>query len=182
MWRKNIIYGDCMKYEDTRDLFRNGDVVFFSGGKKSLVRRAITWFTNGPIYHVGIAFWMNDGTDDRLMLAEAQPDGFRIINLSNYKDRDMTVFRSLVPWENIATVISDSTGRVSYDFIDLLFIGLHEKFGMPIPNISGPGEVCSVIVAKILSNAGVKGLDVMSSPMKLYKQFCRIERPLFKVK
>lgn len=172
------------KYNDARNLFKNGDIVFFFGGKLRWIHHLITWFTGGPHYHVGIAFWMTPHANaaPRLMLAEAQPGGYRIVNLSSYEARGMTVIRGIVPWSSIANRVVDSPGNIPYDNIDLALIGLHEKFGIRIPeSYTGVGEACSVIVAKILKAAGVDGLEVFVSPQRLLKQLVAICDPVFVV-
>ncbi len=160
-------------YSEIRQLFKNGDIVFFSKGKKNLVRRAITWFTGGPFYHVGIAFWIElDHGEKRLMLAEAQPDGFRIINLRFYNDRDMTVFSCPVDWAIIREAVTGAAGGVQYSLADLAMVGLHERFGTPISQrFKSSGGVCSTIVADMLKTGGFANLEVIVSPQRLHDQF-----------
>jgi len=111
--------------------------VFFFNGEKNIVRSAISWFTRSPHYHVNIAFWMQgrEGTE-RLMLAESQPGGFRLINLGFCRDRTMTVFERPVDWGLIRDTVVGTPGGVSYDFLDLFLIGMHERFGTPDRNAS----------------------------------------------
>lgn len=163
-----------MNYYEARDQFQDGDIVFFSGGAKNPIRRAITWFTNSSYYHVGIAFWATIEGQRKLLLAESQPGGYRVVNLGFYKDRDMTVLSCPVPWNKIADEVVSNTGVVGYGFIDLALIGLHEKFGMPITDeTDGPGDACSVVVAKILKSAGLK-LRTMVSPQRLFDQLISV--------
>lgn len=139
--------------------------MFFFNGEKNIVRSAISWFTRSPHYHVNIAFWMQgrEGTE-RLMLAESQPGGFRLINLGFCRDRTMTVFERPVDWGLIRDTVVGTPGGVSYDFLDLFLIGMHERFGTPIPAAwTGTGEVCSVLISKILRPAEMP-LDVIASP------------------
>lgn len=159
-----------MKYSQIRDSIKNGDIAFFSGGHPSFIRRVIAWFSKGEIYHTGIAFWMIEGQHKRLMLAESQPDGFRIINLSAYQDREIAIIRTGIDWRLISEETIGSAGMVKYDFVDLVAIGLHERFGVPLPKITGAGMVCSVIVAEILKGAGVKISSVMISPQRLFNE------------
>lgn len=167
-----------MNYQAARDQIKSGDIVFFSGGKRGLTRRLIEWATKGPHYHVGIAFWMTDGINERLLLAEAQPDGYRIINLGAYQNMNMTVFRCPVPWGVIADRVINSAGTVHYGLFDLVFIGLHERYGLPLPKKQlGPGDVCSVITSKILQEAGMTGLETMVSPQRLLEQLSKRQAP-----
>lgn len=145
--------------------------MFFSNGERSIIRRAICWFTRGPHYHVGIAFWVNAGGQRRLMLAESQPDGFRIINLSFYADREMTVFDCPVAWEKIQDQVVGSAGGIEYNFYNLALIGLHERFGLPVSqDNNGISNVCSGVVAKILNGGGLS-LPTLISPQRLYELF-----------
>lgn len=173
-----------MNYKLRRPDFRNGDIIFFAGGEKTWVRRLISWFT-GRHYHVGIAFWGTIvDTEPRLLIAEALPSGFRIVNLGFYKDRDMVVFRCPNPatWSQIADTVLDSTGVVPYDFLDLTLVGMHERFGTPIPRrVTGKGEICSVIVSKILQNVGVRGIGTMVSPQRLLEQLSKRRDPAFTI-
>jgi len=160
-----------MDYQTARSLFKNGDLVFFSRGHWNIVRRLIVFFSKGKYYHVGVAFWAKIGDENRLMLIESQPGGLRIINMGFLEDRDMTVFRCPVDWDIISSEMLDSTGRISYDFVDVAMIGLHERFGVPISRkITGKGEVCSVYISKMLQKAGLTGIDTLVSPNKLCKQ------------
>ena len=174
-----------MNYAQARSKFKNGDVVFFAGGKKNIIRHAITWFTNGPHYHVAIAFWARVGETKRLLISEATPDGYRVTNLSFYAARDMTVFRCPVPWGAIQGSV-EGTNNVAYSFLDILVIGLHEKFGMPLPEASdvtipGAASSCSVVVARLLKGAGATGIEIMVSPEKLLAQLSRHHDPVMKV-
>lgn len=161
-----------MNYETARSVIKSGDIVFFSGGSKNIVRHAITWFTRGELYHVGIAFWAEfENGSRRLMLAEGQPDGHRIINLSAYKDRDMTIVRIPQVWERVSESVLEEAGNLKYDLYDLLLIGLHERFGLPIDEkMGGHGDVCSVAVSKAIQKAGVTGIETMVSPQRLFDQ------------
>lgn len=160
-----------MNYEDSRHLFENGDVVFFSRGRKNMIRRIIRWFTRGSLYHVGIVFWMvADAGEPRLMLAEAQPEGYRVINLGFYRDRDMTVFRSPAPWHLVGAEVIDHAGELSYNMMDMIRIGFHERWGIALPKKSGTGYVCSVVISRMLRAAGVQGIEEMVSPQRLHDQ------------
>lgn len=163
-----------MNYQEAREKFQDGDIVFFSNGRKNFVRRVITWFSNGPHYHVGIAFWATIDDQRRLCLAEAQPGGYRIVNLAFYKDRDMTVLTCPVPWKRIADEVVSSAGVIGYGFSDLVLIGLHEKIGLPIPDkADGPGDVCSAVVAKMLRYGGLN-IATMVSPQRLLDSLVQI--------
>lgn len=162
-----------LQYENTRKFFQDGDIVFFSGGDKTLIRKIICWFSKGEQYHVGIVFWMTVGNSRRLMLAESQPDGFRIINLGFYSSRKMTVFCCPVKWSDIQERVTGSAGGVDYDFLDMALIGMHERFGTPSPGAhTGSGEVCSSIVARILNEGGMS-LQTLVSPQNLFDQFLK---------
>lgn len=169
-----------MKYDIARPLFRNGDIVFFHG--RGWMRKLVQWCTKGRYHHVGIAFWCNVGDIDRLLIAEAQPDGYRLVNLGYCEGQDLTVFRCPVDWDAIQNIVINSTGKVKYDFIDLILVGLHERFGLPIPSrLTGPGDICSVITAKILQSAGWKIDSTMVSPNKLANILAQNFKPAFEV-
>lgn len=171
-----------MTYDEARDKFQDGDIVFFCNGKKNIIRRLITWFSNGPYYHVGIAFWATIGESRKLLLAEAQPGGYRIVNLAFYKDRDMTVLTCPVPWQRIADEVVNNTGVIGYGFEDLALIGLHEKFSMPISDkTDGPGDACSVVVTKLLRHGGLH-IDTLLSPQRLFEKLINITPCRFIVK
>lgn len=170
-------------YVESRALFADGDIVFFSAGKANLVRSVIRWFSRGKLYHVGIVFWVtvNNG-QKRLILAEAQPDGYRIINLGFYRDRDMTVLRCPVPWHLIADQISGEKGVIEYSLYDLLQVGLRERFGFTIPyKKSNAVGVCSGVVSSALSAGGLLGLETMISPQRLFDHLCKTNEIIFTV-
>jgi hypothetical protein len=174
-----------MNYADARSLFQDGDVVFFSDGKTNLVRAVIRWFTKGSIYHVGIVVWMDaeEVGGRRLMLTESQPSGYRMINLGFYADRSMTVMRCPISWKSVGSIVIDHAGEVTYNFLDLLRIGLHERWGIPIRRkTGGAGYVCSVIVSRILQLGGVTDIETMVSPQRLHDQLLLSTPVLFRVK
>ena len=168
-----------MTYDEARELIPNGSVIFFSGGKRNLTRRLITLFSDGPHYHVGIAVWMKAGGKRRLMLAESQPDGFRMVTLGSYSDRNMTVIQHPGASEQVIDMAIESSGRIPYDYTDMVAILFRERLGIKVPEwATSRGDVCSVFVSKILQKAGVLGIDTLVSPEKLLTQLKEIA-PVF---
>lgn len=169
-----------MNYSAAREQFKDGDIVFFKADS-SIQSRIVRAFT-GEHTHCGVAFWMRvDGASPRLVIAEAQPGGFRIVNLSYAATRDMAIFSCPVEWSKIADNVVTLTGLTPYNLIDLAKIGLHEKFGLPLGKHTGKGLVCSEIIVKLVEDAGTELGELMVSPQRLFEMISKIATPRFKV-
>lgn len=156
-----------MTYDEARESIVDGDIVFVAGGT-SIWNKLTQLVTFSPYFHVGIAFWMRDSAyESRLFMVEAHNGGRRIVSLSSYADRPMTVVASEVPYRTYAKELLDKSGSVKYSIKDFIAIGLTETFKLKIRNASG--EVCSEMVARALNNGNLY-LPVLLSPGALYRR------------
>jgi hypothetical protein len=156
-------------YERMRSRIRSGDVVFIRSKGKAL-HTIISFFTNAPQIHVGIAFWMEVYGVKHLMIVEA--NGFtqrRIVNLSAYRDHDMDIICAPVEWESIVHLALDQIGKVKYGWNAAIYIGVSElceslfKFRLP-PMEFEISEICSKYVAELIGHE-----ESNVSPARLYK-------------
>lgn len=156
-------------YMHLRTKIKNGHLVFF--GAHTWKQKLITFFTGGSFSHCGLAVWLTDGVEDRLMLVEATHGGRRIVSLSSYCTRPFTVIDINLPYCEIANEALSQTGMVAYGYFDLLTIGVRDlmlRLGLKshLPNTEG--EVCSEFLAHTLKDAGVELSDLLLSPTDLF--------------
>jgi len=144
-----------LSYESARDQIKNGDIIFVHG-IKSIVDRAIMFFTRSSYVHVGIAFWiMTDETSSkRLMIVEAQGGTKRrIINLSYYRQYGFDVVNSPISWNEIQNMALEQIGIEKYSMVTAFYVGLREfllrRFNIKLPKSNFPGEICSEFVARL---------------------------------
>ena len=158
-------------YTYLRSKIKSGHIVFF--GAQTWKQKIVTLFTGGKFSHCGIAVWLTDGVEDRLMLIEATHGGRRVVSLSSYANRFFNVLDVGLKYSDIATDIMSQTGAVPYGNLDFVKIGLKDlmlKFGIKTMLPDSPGEVCSEFVAETLAKAGFPLQDCLISPSDLYKE------------
>lgn len=145
---------DRVKYDEIRNLVKDGDVVFTSK-RKTLVGWFIRLFTRSNYSHVGFAFWMHAAGQDRLMMVEAQGGAKRrIVNMSFYKDVDLDIMSAPKDWEEIGPAALEKLGLVEYGWLEAGYVGLREfllkYLNIKIPEANLPGEICSEYVSRVL--------------------------------
>jgi len=154
-------------YQEQRSNIQDGDIVFIHK-KHTIVSYLIATITRSQFTHVGIAFWMRvqGTTQRRLMIAEAQRlTKRRIINMSYYSERKMTIVASPKDWIGYSDEALAHLGQINYSWLDVFYIGFREFFSkwIDIKHRNFSGEICSEYVAKLM------GLDEISvSPQLLY--------------
>lgn len=152
-------------YEQARNVISDGDIVFVNNGK-SIWSKLTQFVTSSETYHCGIAFWIRDSRyKSRLMIVEANAQGRRIVTLSSYRAHDLEILGSPVDWEMHCDDILDNTGVVPYSFVEYVWIGLRELFGINRRK-DDFGEVCSKMIAEYCKRAGYS-LVTDVSPGKL---------------
>jgi len=159
-----------LTYEQARSIIEDGDIVFFHGflSIKHPIESTIRIVTSSPFTHVNIAFWVEIAGQRRLMAVEAQGGTKRrIINMSHYSDKPMTVVKGLKPWNDIA---SDALSRIEiqrYSYVTAVYAGLRDfsmhRLGAKLPKMQHPGEICSEFCARM---SGLPETDL--SPGALY--------------
>jgi hypothetical protein len=73
-----------------------------------------------------------------------------------------------VEWDLYGDELLTKTGAVDYAYINLISIGLREKFGLKLK--ASQGEVCSEMVARVLRANGVRLPTNQVSPGLLLRQ------------
>ena len=159
-------------YEQARNVISDGDIIFVNNGK-SIWSKLTQLVTSSETFHCGIAFWIRDSRyKSRLMIVEANAKGRRIVSLSSYSAHDLDILGSTVDWEMHCDPVLDNTGAIPYSFIEYVWIGLREVFGI-VRRKDDFGEVCSKMVAEYCKAAGYD-LVTDVSPGKLKTELLRL--------
>lgn len=163
-----------LKYTEARPYIENGDIVFVHGSWKHPIQSLIMLFTASEFSHVCIAFKINTGTEERLMCVESQGNTRRrILNLSFYDDRTLTVVKAPKRWEDVQQVALERIGDEKYNFIAAAYIGIRElvsrAFNLHLPSLNLPHEICSEFVASVY---GLEETEI--SPQLLYEELMKI--------
>lgn len=154
-----------MKYEDARNIAKDGDVLFLTVDKKNILSRTTSFFTKSLYTHACFVFWYKD----RLMIVESTTHGgIRIVQASTYKDRNMDLIPAPKKWEDIEWKAIERSGTAEYGWLSAIYIGIREFFFMHFnislpPNNNNRNKCCSEFVAEVL---GLEDTDI--SPKKLY--------------
>ncbi len=156
---------ETLTYAEARDRIEDGDIIF-PRNSHNVGGKICQWFTNSPYFHVAIAFWIKDPRyNTKLCIVEEHMGGQRIVSLSAYSIYEMDIVKSPVPFSSYGEGLLDRTGYINYSYMDLIAIGLKEKFNYSWKNFSG--EVCSEMVARVLREQGIELPDLIS-PAKLF--------------
>lgn len=166
-----------MTFEELKIKIDNGDLVFFKNDG-SFVNNLLNLFSEGPYYHCGIAFKINDPVlgNDNLFIVEQYPFGRRIVNINTYCGRRFDVIKSPVSWTKYSKELLKETGKSQYSWGNYITIFLHEKFNIKI-GTSDSKMVCSDLISEVvLKPNGIK-VENRLSPSGLYndlkeKGFC----------
>jgi hypothetical protein len=161
-----------MTYAAAREQIKNGDIisVYSTFSLKEIFPLIVRIFTGSPVYHQAIAIWMTSPSGiSRLMCVETHAKGGkRLIPLSYYEGKkfDVTPLPAGADFKLMEPVMMANVGSQPYAFSDLLVIGLHEFFGLPVKS-NPDGEVCSELVGEILVAGGLHITDTRVSPGRL---------------
>lgn len=163
-----------LRYEEARPYIEDGDIVFIHGSWKHPISALIMWFTKSHFSHVCIAFKMTTGGTDRLMCVEAQGSTRRrILNLSFYDDRLVTVIKAPKLWNDIQDKALNRVGIAKYNFIAAAYVGVREYMlktvNVHLPSLNMRYEICSEFVADVL---GLPETEI--SPQVLYEELLKI--------
>lgn len=155
-----------MKYEEIRDIAKNGDIIFLTVDKKNILSRLTSWFTKSPFTHAAFVFWYKD----RLMIVESTTHGgIRIVQASTYSDRNILILPAYKKWNDIEWRALERSGTAEYGWFSAIYIGVREfmfmHFDIKLPqNKNNRNKCCSEFVAEVLELS-----DVDVSPKKLYE-------------
>lgn len=158
-----------LSYEEARPLIQDGDVVFIHGSWRRPLQALVMLFTGSKFSHVCLAFRVTTGGTERLMCVEAQgKTKRRILNLSFYDDRHLTVLAAPREWSDIQDKALGRVGKASYSFLAAAYVGirefLHRTLDVKLPSLDLPHEICSEFIAKVV---GLPDTDI--SPQVLYE-------------
>lgn len=158
-----------LTYEEARPLIQDGDIVFIHGSWRKPIQALIMWVTGSTFSHVCLAFKVQTGGVERLMCVEAQGmTKRRILNLSFYDNRYVTVLAAPRDWSEIQDSALEKVGKAKYSMLTTVYVGvrelLHRLIDVKLPSLDLPHEICSEFIAKVV---GLKDTDV--SPQALYE-------------
>ena len=161
---------ESLTYDQARLIIEDGDVVFFQGSFsiKHPIDALIMLVTGLPFVHANIAFWDEIAGQHRLMAIEAQGGTKRrILNESFYSDKKVSVIKGIKKWDDMAPDALSRVAEQKYSYITALYSGLRDffvrVFGIRLPKMNHPGEICSEFVARL---EGLSETDL--SPGDLY--------------
>lgn len=163
-----------LTYQEARPYIEDGDIVFIHGSWKRPIQALIMLFTASKFSHVCIAFKIHTGTEERLMCVEAQgKTRRRILNLSFYDDKKVTVVKAPREWKDIQAVALERIGKAKYSTIAAVYVGVRElmfrALNIRLPPLNLPHEICSEFVASVV---GLKETEI--SPQVLYEELMKI--------
>jgi hypothetical protein len=135
-----------------------GDVLCCQG--KSLISKAIKFFTGSKITHTGIVL----NLDGKIFIAESQKEGFNLIQYDNWKKKfnyDYIAFRPNEEYDKLVIEgnIFKKLGTVPYDFNLFIFrypkkiikeIFIKKDIDIKSVDNEDKREICSESVANIL--------------------------------
>lgn len=156
-----------MKYEEIRNIAKDGDIIFLTVDKKNILSRITSWFTKSPYTHAAFLFWYKN----RLMVSESTTHGgLRIVQASMYSTRNIDIISAPRSWEQIENSALEKIGTTKYGWFSAIYIGLREfmftHFDVKLPSTTkNRNKACSEYVAEILE---MPETDI--SPKNLYKK------------
>lgn len=157
-----------LSYDEARSLIQDGDLLSFVPHSNNLLHRITQWVTKSSYYHSGVAVWMEStGHIRRLFVCEAHRSGRRLIPLSMYKGTKFDVTCCPIDWEFIEEGLLDNVGKIKYGFMDFVFVGVRDLFGITLRDTDG--EICSEMVQDAYNKAGLRMPDYVLSPGELYE-------------
>lgn len=170
-----------MNYSLVRSSLKNGQIVFFNA--TTWTQKLVSMGSGGKFAHVGILVWMTDSNQTaKLMCIESSWGGARLVQLSSYAYRGMTIVDIGLDWERCSDSAFNDTGRLRYSLLNLIMVGtksILETVGLlwlanKIKRISTKGEICSEFVATLLDENGYPIEDTFASPNKLFTMLSKL--------
>lgn len=141
-----------MRYDQFREVARDGDILFLHVSRKNLLSRLTSWFTKSEYTHAAFVFWYKD----RLMVVESTTHGgMRIITASHYEDRELDIVAAPKNWNDIGARVLEKSGTAKYGWFSAAYIGLREfmftHFDIKLPeDKTNRNQACSEFVAEML--------------------------------
>jgi len=141
-----------MKYEQFREVARDGDILFLHVNRKDFLSSLTSWFTKSEYTHAAFVFWYGD----RLMVAESTTHGgMRIVTASHYSDRELDIVAAPKEWKSISARVLEKSGTAEYGWFSAAYIGLREfmftHFDIKLPeDKTNRNQACSEFVAEML--------------------------------
>lgn len=159
---------EIKNYYEVRDLIQDGDIISFLRPIKkiSLLSKVITYWTKSPIYHTGIAVWLNTTHGDRrLFVVEAMDKTRRLTPLSTYVYHPIHVLAKpdYVDFNKFAEPLIERVSEAEYSYLKAIQSGVRQYLKLPYVSIS-TGEFCSELAAKCWKIGGLQIDDTCLNP------------------
>lgn len=151
-------------YRQARGAIWTGDLVAVKrpSGFLPVATRLVT---RSPYTHTGIAIWVGQPGQRRLLLAQTNAGGCNLVPLSQEACYPFDVFNCPTERAAVEREIWRELGtRVPYGFTDLARIAGHLVLGLPLPRHDGQDVVCSALSARIYRRAGWRPAGLPSIP------------------
>jgi hypothetical protein len=156
-----------VKYELAREMVRNGDLVAIRS-RGTVTDQVISGVLGSPYTHTAVALWMSFDGAERLLVAESNGGGARLVPLSQHAGADFDVFECPTERGAAGRAVLQLLGEpIRYDKGDLVLIAANRLFGVPLPDLDDDRKICSALSASIYLCAGwlpPEGLPSIPAP------------------
>lgn len=158
-----------MNYEDVRRMVFDGDLIAVRK-RHGLAAWAIRQFTGSPYTHTAIALWLDGG----VWVAEMDSTKNVLVPLSQYAGERFEVYRCPVNRAEVrAMLLEHLRTRINYDWRDVLAIGLHHVFNLPLPARDRGGRICSTFAGAVYLACGwAASLPMLATPGDVVNALC----------
>lgn len=141
-----------MNYSEIRAIAKDGDIIFLTYDKNNFLSRTTAFWTKSLFTHVAFVFWYGE----RLLIVESTTHGgLRIVNASEYNNREITLVPAPKPWNEIKEFALQKIGTIEYGWISAIYIGIRDVmfrwFHWKLPELdSNRNLACSEFVSMCL--------------------------------
>jgi hypothetical protein len=160
---------EYLSFQEGKKLIQDGDIVLVcSNSKTSLLGKIISSVENSPVYHAGIAFWLELPCGNKeLFIAEADSSGTCLTNLAQYHLQNLRILAKpdYVKNNNYTRELFAGLGSVHYSYRKSLWSAVRQY--IKVPGLNASGMFCSEFVAKMWSKGGFPLRDTEVDPKKL---------------
>jgi hypothetical protein len=142
-----------LSYANARDEIKTGDLIAVRADK-GFAPWLIRLVTRSPYTHTGVAVWVAG----RLLIAETEQGPASLVPVSQYTGYDFDVFDAPagagVEYYARTAIFTVLGTRITYAWLDLVRIWLHEWFRVPLPKPSADARICSSLSELIYQAMG----------------------------
>lgn len=152
-----------MKYKTARPMILDGDLIA-RRSRGTPFDIATSFVLDSPYTHTAVAVWGRFDGVKRLLVAESNAGGARLVPLTQYVGSDFDVFECPTDRKAAGRALFDLLGQpIRYDRVDLALIAGNRLIGVPLPDLDDDQKICSALSATIYLQAGWKPFDGLPS-------------------